>query len=83
MEESIRWTNKYLPTFGAQPNRDTCRRPYRRACAESARQCAHQHLQRDMDQRFTAARLEAPIRAETADLRTRIERLENERPVIR
>jgi hypothetical protein len=38
-----------------------------------------------MDQRFTdtVARLEALIRAETVDLRTRIERLESERRVIR
>lgn len=42
-------------------------------------------LQRYMDQRFTdtVARLEALIRAETADLRTRIERLKSERRVIR
>jgi hypothetical protein len=42
-------------------------------------------LQRYMDQRFTdaVARLEALIRAETGDLRTRIERLEGERRVIR
>src|ERR1017187_1998452 len=42
-------------------------------------------LQRYMDQRFTdtVARLEALIRAETGDLRTRIERLESEQRVIR
>ena len=42
-------------------------------------------LQRYMDQRFTdtVARLEALIRAETGDLRTRIERLEGDRRVIR
>ena len=42
-------------------------------------------LQRYMDQRFTdtVARLEALIRAETGDLRTRIERLEGEHWVIR
>ena len=42
-------------------------------------------LQRYMDQRFTdtVARLEALIRAETGDLRTRIERLESDRRVIR
>ena len=42
-------------------------------------------LQRYMDQRFTdtGARLEALIRAETGDLRSRIERLEGERRVIR
>ena len=42
-------------------------------------------LQRYMDQRFsdTVARLEALIRAETEDLRTRIQRLEGERRLIR
>src|ERR1039458_2771137 len=42
-------------------------------------------LQRYMDRRFTdtVARLEALIRAETGDLRTRIERLESEQRVIR
>ena len=42
-------------------------------------------LPRYMDQRFTdtVARIEALIRAETGDLRTRIERLEGDRRVIR
>jgi hypothetical protein len=42
-------------------------------------------LQRYMDRRFTdtVARLEALIHAETGDLRTRIERLESDRRVIR
>jgi hypothetical protein len=42
-------------------------------------------LQRYMNQRFTdtVARLEDLIRAETGDLRSRIERLESDRRIIR